>query len=257
MKRSLAIALVLVLPSLAHPAPAGDPWIGISLESGGFGGARIREVIEGSPGQRAGLAVGDEVLTLNDHKTDGPRALIDEVRRSGVGRRVALRVVDGKGHTRTVALQLEARPDMETLQRVQLLGRRAPDFEPLVQAGSKTGRLSELRGHVVLIDFFATWCGPCVATMPHVEELHERLGARGLKVIGVSTEAPPIVAAAAQRFRLKYTLASDESEGVSGSYHVFALPTMVVIDRQGVVREVSVADVDAVDSAIAAALKAP
>ena len=63
------------------------------------------------------------------------------------------------------------------------------------------------------------------------------------------------VRAAAQRFRLKYTLASDASEGVSGSYHVFALPTMVVIDRQGVVREISIADADAIDAAIAAALK--
>jgi peroxiredoxin len=91
--------------------------------------------------------------------------------------------------------------------------------------------------------------------MPHVEELHERLSSHGLKVIGISTESPSIVAAAAGRFHLKYPLASDENEAVSGSYHVFALPTMVVIDRQGVVKQISIAVTETIDGAIAEALK--
>jgi peroxiredoxin len=252
----VAIALVgACAVAAAAAAESSEAWIGIALTDGSAGGARITKVMEGSPGQRAGLSAGDEVLALNNHKTDGPRALIDEVRKAGVGTTAHLRLVDAKGHARTVSLRLEARPDGMTLQRAQLIGRAAPDFEPEVQAGSPLARLSSLRGQVVLIDFFATWCGPCIATLPHVEELHERLGGRGLKVIGVSTESAPIVAQAAERFHLKYTLASDEKEGVSGSYHVFALPTMVVIDRQGVVREISIADTDAVDAALAAALK--
>jgi peroxiredoxin len=153
-------------------------------------------------------------------------------------------------------LTLEARPDAESLQRGQLLGRSAPDFEPVVLAGTKLGRISGLRGSVVLIDFFATWCGPCMEALPHVEELHEKLGPRGLRVIGVSTEAPSIVAGIAARHGLKYTVASDEKEAISASYHVFALPTMVVIDRKGIVREVVVNDAAAVEAALEAALKA-
>jgi peroxiredoxin len=254
MKRSgLTFLFVLV----AAPAWAGgEPWIGLSLAQGSFGGVRVQEVMEGSPGQRAGIVAGDEVVAFDDRKVESPGTLIDEVRRAGTGATAKLRLVDGSGHTRMVALRLEPKPDMETLQRQSLLNKAAPDFAPAVQSGAKLDKLSALRGQVVLLDFFATWCGPCVATMPHVQHLHQKLGARGLKVIGVSTESANVVASAAERFHLSYTLASDENEGVSGRYRVFALPTMIVIDRHGIVREVSVADTDAVDAAVAAALKA-
>jgi peroxiredoxin len=236
--------------------PSGQPWIGLVLTDGGFGGTRVKEVMDGSPGQRAGIVAGDEVLSIDDHKTESMRALVAEVKRAGLGHLAHLRLVDKRGHTRTVSLKLEARPDMETLQRNTLVGRPAPDFALSVQAGSKLGKLSSLRGQVVLLDFFATWCGPCVQAMPHLEELHERLGSRGLKVIGISTESPSTVAAAAERFHLKYPLASDEGEAMQNAYHVFALPTLVLIDRQGVVREVSVADPGAIEAELAEALRA-
>jgi thiol-disulfide isomerase/thioredoxin len=115
--------------------------------------------------------------------------------------------------------------------------------------------LSSLKGRVVLIDFFATWCGPCVMSMPHLEELHKKLGPKGLTVLGVSTESASIVAGARDKFHLSYPLASDENEGVSGSYRVFALPTMVLIDKQGIVREVAVNDEEVIDAALTKALQ--
>lgn len=254
----LAFALALTLPIVfAAPASAadGDPWIGLELTDGGSGAVKIRDVVGGSPGERAGIHAGDEVISFDGAKADSPPALIAEVRKAGVGHTVKLTLRDGKGHTRIVSLKLEPRPDMEVLERDALVGRAAPDFMPAVQAGAHLPRISSLKGQVVLIDFFATWCGPCVAMMPHVEELHEKLAKKGLKVLGVSSESADIVARAAAQFHLRYSLASDEDEGVSQRYRVFALPTMIVIDRRGVVRAVSVADPDAVDAAVAAALK--
>ncbi|HEX9101646.1 MAG TPA: redoxin domain-containing protein, partial [Polyangia bacterium] len=222
---------------------------------GSFGGARVKAVIPGSPGERAGIHGGDEVLAVDERATGSADDVIQAVQRGGVGHAAKLKLVDAKGHTRTVGVTFEARPDRESLQRHALVGREAPDFQPSVQAGAKLGRLSTMRGKVVVIDFFATWCGPCVEAMPHVEELHRKLGGKGLVVMGVSNESRDIVARAAERFHVTYPLASDDGEGVSTSYQVFALPTMVVIDRKGVVREVAISDTDAVDSAVAAALK--
>jgi peroxiredoxin len=246
--------IVLALLCFAASAHA-DAWLGLLLADGAHGGARVKEALAGSPGQKAGIAAGDEVLSVDGSATPTPNALIEAVKQAGVGRQVQLRLVDAKGHTRTVAVKLEARPDMRTLQKSQLVGRPAPDFEPSIQSGARLGKISSLHGKVVLIDFFATWCGPCVLAMPHLEELHQRLGAKGLTVLGVSTESSAIVANAAHKFNLSYSLASDENEGVSGSYRIFALPTLILIDKKGVVREVAVNDSDAIDAAVDKALR--
>ena len=251
--KTLALIIVMFssLAALAEP----PPWVGLQLGPGSFGGARVKSVIPGSPGERAGIHAGDEVLAVDERATAEAADVIEAVQRGGVGHAAKLRLVDAKGHTRTVAVTYEARPDRETVQRHALIGHEAPDFQPSVQAGDKLGKLSSLRGKVVVIDFFATWCGPCIESMPHVEEMHKKLGGKGLVVLGVSNESREIVAHAAERFHVTYPLASDEGEGISTSYQVFALPTMVVIDRKGVVRQVAISDTDAVDSAVNAALK--
>lgn len=248
---ALSIAILVGGTAAAEP-----PWVGLQLTAGTFGGAKVKAVVPGSPGEHAGIHAGDEVLTIDDKPTPTPQAVIDTVLRGGVGHHARLRLVDPKGHTRTIALTYEERPDRESLQRNALVGRPAPDFVPDVRAGAKLPKLSALHGQVVVIDFFATWCGPCIEAMPHVEAMHQKLAKQGLVVFGVSNESPDIVAHAAERFHLSYPLASDEKEDVASRYQVFALPTMVVIDRKGVVREVAVADTDAIDSAVAAALKA-
>jgi peroxiredoxin len=252
MKTLILVLTLLVAGATAH---AQAPWIGLNLGGGTFGGAKVKSVIAGSPGERAGIKAGDEVLSIDDAPTATPAAVIESVINGGVGHAARLRLVDPKGHTRTIALTYELRPNREKMQHDALIGRPAPDFLPSVQSGKKLPRISGLKGQVVVLDFFATWCGPCKETMPHIEQLHQRLGKQGVVVIGVSHEAPAIVAGAGPRFHLSYPLASDDDEAVSGAYQVFALPTMVVIDRQGVVREVAISDTDAVDDAVAAALK--
>jgi peroxiredoxin len=250
--KTFALVGVILFASVA--AAGQDAWLGLNLDVN-QAGAHVKEVVAGSPAERAGVLAGDEVTSIDGQRVESARALVEAVHAAGVGREVRLALVDRDRHPRTLTVKLEPKPDVEQLQRT-LVGHVAPDFEPTVQSGSKLGRISGLHGKVVLIDFFATWCGPCIAALPHVENLHEKLAKQGLAVVGVSTESATIVAGAARRFHLKYTLASDENEGVSGSYRVFALPTMVVIDRQGVVREVAIADVDAIDAAVEAALKA-
>ena len=255
MKKLLVLfAFLFALPARGE----GPAWIGLMLDehtAGKLGGTRVREVLRDSPGQKAGIREGEEVLSIGAHPTPTAASVIAEVRRNGVGRAVPVRVADAKGQVRTVTVKLEAKPDPEDIQRIGLLGREAPDFLPAVQAGGKLPRLSGLKGKVVLLDFFATWCGPCVDAMPHIEELHRTLGAKGLQVVGISTESASVVAGAAAKFKVSYPLVSDENEGVSTSYRVFALPTMILIDKRGIVREVSINDPDAIDAALQKALR--
>jgi thiol-disulfide isomerase/thioredoxin len=130
-----------------------------------------------------------------------------------------------------------------------LLGRPAPDFRlPLINGeGAEEGdllRMSDLRGQVVVLDFWATWCPPCRASIPVLARVATAVETRGVRVLGVDVESlPPAVAGAAHR-RLGATFPSvqDAARQVAAAYHVDVLPTLVVIDRAGIVRGVLVGD---------------
>ncbi len=107
-----------------------------------------------------------------------------------------------------------------------------------VAQGNDPIDLARLRGRVVLLDFWATWCGPCRMIMPMLNGLSTRYSAQGLTVLGLSDEPAPQARSFAQRMGVGYTLAS--SPASVATYGIHSLPTLVFIDRRGVVREVSV-----------------
>ena len=108
----------------------------------------------------------------------------------------------------------------------------APDFT-LTGPDGQSVRLSSLRGKVVLLDFWATWCAPCRYDMPFVQQLHEELQARGLAVFGVNAEDSAKAADYLRRFGYTFPNLLDRPPAVSRLYRVRSLPTFVVIDRQG------------------------
>jgi thiol-disulfide isomerase/thioredoxin/tetratricopeptide (TPR) repeat protein len=124
-----------------------------------------------------------------------------------------------------------------------LLGQPAPEFEVTSLSGPNV-RLSTLRGKVVLVDFWATWCGPCRAVMPTLSDLSVRYADQGLVVVGISDEVEGVVTKFVEGERrrgreFRQTLALEKG-GVRSAYGVRSLPTLVIIDRRGVVRELHV-----------------
>ncbi|MCA1665672.1 MAG: PDZ domain-containing protein, partial [Myxococcales bacterium] len=101
MKTLAAIFVMLSTMLASATALAAPPWIGLQLGPGSFGGARVKSVVPGSPGERAGIHAGEEVLSVDDRATAAPNDVIDAVLSGGVGHAGKLRLVDGKGHTRT------------------------------------------------------------------------------------------------------------------------------------------------------------
>ena len=98
--------------------------------------------------------------------------------------------------------------------------------------------LSQLRGRVVILDFWASWCGPCRMMMPVLSQMAERYRAQGLTVLGLTDEPVEVARSVGMRLNIRYTLASNTL--AMRSYAVHNLPTMVVVDRGGHIREVTV-----------------
>ncbi len=116
-----------------------------------------------------------------------------------------------------------------------LVGKPAPDFE-LALLDGKTFRLSECKGQVVILDFWATWCGPCLQTMPQVERVAGEFRDRGVRLVAVNLqEASKDITALLTRQQLKLTVALDRDGVVAEKYNATAIPQTVVIHRDGTV----------------------
>jgi len=116
----------------------------------------------------------------------------------------------------------------------------APAFSVRALDG-RTFRLSDYRGRPVVIDFWATWCKPCRASMPHLSELQERFAERGLVIVGLSVDdaAPEDVKRFAEGLRVKFRLAMANDRVLDDYGPIRALPTTFFINRKGdVVRRV-------------------
>jgi peroxiredoxin len=117
-----------------------------------------------------------------------------------------------------------------------LTGRPAPDFA-LKSSSGENLRLSEYRGNVVMVNFWATWCGPCRQEMPLLDELYTRYQRVGFTLLGVNIDDDSGKAMnMAGELGVNFPVLFDARKEVSKLYEVDAMPVTVIIDRDGKVR---------------------
>lgn len=112
----------------------------------------------------------------------------------------------------------------------------APDFT-LKDLDGKNLRLDEYRGQVVLLNFWASWCGPCRQEMPLLDKIHQRYEDAGFAVVSVNVEGEDAPARSlAKETGVTFPVLIDAEQRVSQMYDLEAMPSSVLIDRDGVVR---------------------
>jgi|SRR5579863_711504 len=116
------------------------------------------------------------------------------------------------------------------------VGSEAPDFH-LQTLNGREAALTEYRGRVVLINFWATWCIPCRAEMPQMETLYRDFRAKGLEILAVSIDLPgeSSIGTFVERLKLSFPILLDEGLETDEAYEVRVVPTSLLIDRRGIV----------------------
>jgi peroxiredoxin len=114
----------------------------------------------------------------------------------------------------------------------------APDFT-LPSLGGPNLRLQEQRGQVVMVNFWATWCGPCRVEMPHLSRLYDKYRGSGFVVFAVNIDEDPRKAASvAAQLGMRFPVLLDTDKKVSRMYDLSTMPSTILIDRDGRVRYV-------------------
>jgi peroxiredoxin len=126
----------------------------------------------------------------------------------------------------------EAPPEEEDIQ--------APDFQ-LDTLDGQTVALSDFRGEVVLLNFWATWCGPCASEMPFIQQVYDEWSGKGLRVLAINIgESAGTVTSFLEEYSLSFPVLLDIDGAVATQYGATNIPTTFLIDQEGIVQGVKV-----------------
>jgi peroxiredoxin len=242
------VASALAAPEIASaqgagPAgiiPLGPPaWIGVTMDKGGDTGVRVEHVVRGGPADKAGVRSGDRIVGIEGKSVTQPAEVSRTVTARKAGEIITVAVERG-GNSINASITLASRPSSDEILKMDLVGAPAPAFvnaKPLTGAPSS---LASLKGRVVVVDFWASWCGPCRMLAPKLSTLKNRFGAQGLSVVGITSDDAEHAAVFAERHGMTYPSLSDPNADTNKAYGIVGLPTVVIIDKKGVVRDVFV-----------------
>ena len=235
-----AVASAGDLPSAIANGPA---WLGVAMDSAAKaqpdGGVRVRHVVRGSPAEKAGLREGDSIVKIDGARVGNPGEVTRIVSEHAPGEAIAATIMRAAKEV-TMRIALAPRPSGDEMLRMDRVGAFAPTWSGVTPIGSAPKSIAALRGRVVLLDFWATWCGACRVLAPKLSAMQAKLGAQGLTVMGITNEGADEAAIFAERTGMKYAIGVDANAETSRAYSISALPTLFVIDKRGVVRDVAI-----------------
>jgi len=229
------VAVAFLAASGTALGRARGAWLGIAARPSS-GGVEVTRLLYRGAAVRAGVRVGD-LLTAIDGR---PVRTLADARAVVVARSVhtPVRLTLRRGsRERHLVVRTTRAPKAPGYLRLFLVHAPLPDFTlpTVVPAGRVT--LSALRGRVVLVLFWASWCDVCKSALPRLERLQRIVGRRKLAVVAISRDRSRVpLEAVVRRLGLTVTVAQDAANAVGKANRVAVVPSLLFLDRFGVVR---------------------
>lgn len=224
---------------LASTAMAGDAWLGFSFKDrGGSGGQpcslEVATVHEASGSAQAGIQAGDLVIQLDGKPIASLVSLKAKMKSARVGTHLKMSYIR-KGKVSHADVVLTARPDDIRKMMGSHVGSKA---YPLGKNFYANAAAVQKAPKAILLDFWATWCGPCRASIPMIRDIYSRRKSQGLEVIGLSTEAIGVLNDFQKMEKEPWPLYQDIGGQQSSRWGVRAIPTLILLDGNWIVQKV-------------------
>ena len=234
MKR---VVLLCIFVLCAIPAFAG-PWLGVKFKKTTYENHLALDVKGVHPGSgcfTAGVVSGDKIIGINGKPLAEMSQITSVISKSKTGSTVNIEVFrDGKKIP--LKVKLTDRPDDISSLTGSAIGSKMAELgKNFYQNGDKR----KAKPKATLLDFWATWCGPCRQTLPILESIYSKLGNQGLEIIGIADEDLGTLNAFYERqHRSPYPLYRDATKELWRRYGIRSVPTLMLLDSEGYIKGV-------------------
>ena len=230
----IVLGILLLVSAVSFAAP----WLGLSYKKAQYENHLALDIVGVHPESgcfSAGIVSGDKLIGVEGKVLTDMSQLQAVMAGAKAGKKVKVEVLH-EGNKRAVEVALTERPDDISSLTGSAIGSKIANFG---ENFYKNGEKRKAKPKATLLDFWATWCGPCRKTLPVLTNIYKKYGDKGVEIIGISSEGlGELNAFYNQVHASPYPLYRDATQDLWRRYGIRAVPTLMLLDKDGYIKRV-------------------